>query len=312
LVFEVLFKSRTFLFLCSVMAFVTKKDTGVKTVIKGFLTGGTQAAITYPTEFVKTQLQLQSKTNPEFDGIVDCFKKTIKKHGISGCYVGAPVRIIGAGFQQMFRWGAYTNLAGIARDKETGKLSPLMTTLCGLGAGITEAVCAVTPVETLKTRVTDDQRRGTGNYKSTGDALVKIFKSEGPIGLYRGAFPTILKQGTNQAVRMPLQVQFMGLICMGNEERKQNPLLNGAAGFLAGCGSVVLTQPQDCVKSRMQGEAAKELYSGTVDCAKKMMMNEGPTSFFAGAIPRMVQVGLSSGISFMLFPIISKMLNKVM
>ena len=40
-----------------------------------------------------------------------------------------------------------------------------MTTLCGLGAGITEAVFAVTPVETLKTRVTDDQRRGTGNYK---------------------------------------------------------------------------------------------------------------------------------------------------
>lgn len=294
------------------MAFVTKKDTGVKTVIKGFLTGGTQAAITYPTEFVKTQLQLQSKTNPEFTGIGDCFRKTIAKHGIAGCYVGAPVRIIGAGFQQMFRWGAYTNLAGIARDQQTGKLSPLMSTLCGLGAGITEAVCAVTPVETLKTRVTDDQRRGTGNYKGSGDALVKILKSEGPIGLYRGAFPTILKQGTNQAVRMPLQVQFMALITFGDEAKNKNPLLNGAAGFLAGCGSVVLTQPQDCVKSRMQGEAAKELYSGTVDCAMKMMKNEGPTSFFAGAIPRMVQVGLASGISFAIFPVISELLNKVM
>lgn len=28
--------------------------------LQGFLTGGTQAAITYPTEYVKTQLQLQS------------------------------------------------------------------------------------------------------------------------------------------------------------------------------------------------------------------------------------------------------------
>lgn len=294
------------------MAFVTKKDTGMKTVVKGFLTGGTQAAITYPTEFVKTQLQLQSKTNPEFKGIVDCFKKTISKHGVGGVYVGAPVRIIGAGFQQMFRWGAYTNLAGIARDPETGKLSPLMTTLCGLGAGICEAVCAVTPVETLKTRVTDDQRRGTGNYKGTGDALVKIFRSEGPMGLYRGAFPTILKQGTNQAVRMPLQVQIMSLIVMGDASKNQNPLYNGTAGFLAGCGSVVLTQPQDCVKSRMQGEAAKELYSGTVDCAVKMLKNEGPTAFFAGSVPRMVQVGMTSGISFALFPVISKLLNQVM
>jgi len=294
------------------MAFVGKKDTGVKTVIKGFLTGGTQAAITYPTEFVKTQLQLQSKTNPEFNGIIDCFKKTISKHGIGGCYVGAPVRIIGAGFQQMFRWGAYTNLAGLARDPNTGKLSPLMTTFCGLGAGITEAVCAVTPVETLKTRVTDDQRRGTGNYRGTGDALVKIFKNEGPLGLYRGAFPTILKQGTNQAVRMPLQVQIMQVITFGDNSKNQSPLYNGGAGFLAGCGSVILTQPQDCVKSRMQGEAAKELYSGTVDCAIKMFRNEGPTAFFAGSVPRMVQVGMTSGLSFALFPVISKLLNKVM
>jgi len=283
----------------------------MKTVVKGFLTGGTQAAITYPTEYVKTQLQLQSKTNPEFNGIVDCFKKTMSKHGVGGLYVGAPVRIVGAGFQQMFRWGAYTNLAGIARDEKTGKLSPLMTTLCGLGAGICEAVCAVTPVETLKTRVTDDQRRGTGNYKGTVDAFGKIFKSEGPMGLYRGAAPTILKQGTNQAVRMPMQVQLMGLITLGDDSKKQNPIYNGAAGFLAGCGSVVATQPADCVKSRMQGEQAKQLYSGTVDCAMKMLKNEGPTAFFAGSIPRMVQVGMTSGISFALFPVISKMLNQV-
>lgn len=294
------------------MAFVTKQDTGLKTVVKGFLTGGTQAALTYPTEFVKTQLQLQSKANPEFNGMLDCAKKTINQHGVAGLYRGAGVRIIGAGFQQMFRWGAYTNLAGVMRDEKTGKLSPVMNMLCGLGAGVCEAVCAVTPVETVKTRVTDDQRRGTGNYKGSGDAIVKIMKSEGPMGLYRGAFPTILKQGTNQAVRMPLQVWIFGLISFGDASLSQNPLYNGGAGFLAGCGSVLLTQPQDCVKSRMQGEAAKELYKGTVDCAMTMLRTEGPASFFAGSIPRMVQVGLTSGISFALFPVISKLLNKVM
>merc|ERR1719252_166938 len=104
----------------------------------------------------------------------------------------------------------------------------------------------------------------------------------------------------------------MTLLVWGDEAKKQNPLLNGAAGFGAGCGSVLLTQPQDCVKSRMQGEAAKELYSGTVDCAMKMMKTEGPAAFFAGSIPRCVQVGMTSGISFMLFPIISNLLNKVM
>merc|ERR1712125_307426 len=115
---------------------------------------------------------------------------------------------------------------------------------------------------------------GTGKYKGSADAIVKIIKTEGPLGLYRGAFPTILKQGTNQAVRMPLQVQIFALISLGDDTKKQNPLYNGAAGFLAGCGSVILTQPQNCVKSRMQGEEAKKMYSGTVDCFMKMAKNE--------------------------------------
>ncbi|CAK0867043.1 unnamed protein product [Prorocentrum cordatum] len=132
------------------------------------------------------------------------------------------------------------------------------------------------------------------------------------MGLYRGAAPTILKQGTNQAVRMPAQVAIMGLITFGDTTKNANPLLNGSAGFLAGCVSVLATQPADCVKSKMQGEAAKELYSGTVDCAMKMLKAEGPSAFFAGSIPRMVQVGMTSGISFALFPVISKLLNKVM
>merc|ERR1719195_622292 len=122
----------------------------------------------------------------------------------------------------MCRWGAYTNFAALARDEKTGKLSGAMTVACGLGAGITEAVIAVTPVETVKTRVTDDLRRGTGNYTGSADAIVKILKSEGPMGLYRGAFPTILKQATNQAVRMPLQVQMFMIITLGDESLKQS------------------------------------------------------------------------------------------
>jgi len=293
------------------MAFVTKSESGAKTIVKGFVTGGTQAFITYPTEFVKTQLQLQSKTNPEFNGMVDCVKKTVQNHGFTGLYRGAGVRIIGAGFQQMFRWGAYTNISFFFRD-DNGKISVAGNMVSGMGAGVCEAICAVTPVETVKTRVTDDQRRGTGRYRGSGDAIVKILKSEGPLGLYRGAFPTILKQATNQAVRMPLQVQFFSLITFGDNSKKQSPIYNGVAGLLAGAGSVLLTQPQDCVKSRMQGEQAKELYKGTVDCFMQMLKNEGPTAFFAGSVPRMVQVGLTTGISFAIYPMLNKLIAMVM
>jgi len=215
------------------------------------------------------------------------------------------------GFQQMFRWGGYTNISYYMRD-EKGKISPLNNAIAGMGAGFCEAVCAVTPVETVKTRVTDDQRQNTGKYKGSGDAIMKIMQSEGPMGLYKGAFPTILKQCGNQAVRMPLQQFFFGIITLGDESLNKSSTHNGIAGFLAGMGSVILTQPQDCVKSKMQSEDAKKLYSGTIDCFKQMLKNEGPLCFWAGSIPRMVQVGMTTGISFAIYPLITKALNKVM
>jgi len=320
------------------MAFVDKKETGLKTVIKGFLTGGAQASITYPTEFVKTQLQLQGKTpvisaaegaaggkgipasEMRFNGMMDCIQKTVKHHGVQGLYRGAGVRILGAGFQQMFRWGGYTNISYYFRDDD-GKISPVANAVSGMGAGICEAVFAVTPVETIKTRVTDDQRRGTNKYTGSTDAIIKIVKSEGPAGLYRGALPTILKQGTNQAVRMPLQQFFFkGIVAVAVDSKdtgavkaaNKSSLYNGVAGLLAGVGSVVLTQPQDCVKSRMQGEEGKKLYTSTLDCFQKMLRNEGAGCFFAGGVPRMVQVGMTTGISFAIYPMITKMLNEVM
>ena len=88
----------------------------------------------------------------------------------------------------------------------------LQRSFAGACGGVTEAVFAVTPVETLKTRVTDDVRRGTKNYTGSLDAAMKIIKSEGPIGLYRGMVPTIMKQGTNQAVRFPVQFYFLQMM----------------------------------------------------------------------------------------------------
>lgn len=210
----------------------------------------------------------------------------------------------------MFRWGAYTNISSMFRD-EQGKIGVVGNTLSGLGAGVVEAVCAVTPVETIKTRVNDDMRRGTGNYTGSGDAIVKILKSEGPLGLYRGALPTILKQACNQAVRMPLQLQFFTMISFGDESKKKSPIYNGIAGAMAGVSSVFLTQPQDCVKSRMQSEQAKALYNGTLDCAMKMFKNEGITVFFAGSVPRSIQMAANVGLTFAIYPVIGQLLDKV-
>lgn len=277
----------------------------VRTFVKGFLTGFIEAIICYPTEFVKTQLQLQSKTNPEYKGILDCGAKTVKANGFMGLYRGAAPLIIGSSGKQAARWTGYQTVANQLKD-DKGNLSIPSRMFAGACGGVSEAVLAVTPIETLKTRVTDDMRRGTGNYSGSLDATVKILKSEGPAGLYRGVVPTIAKQATNQAVRFPTQFYALRAMVGDDKEKQKDPIWNGVAGAFAGAVSVLVTMPQDTVKTRMQGEEAKKLYKSTMDCAMQIMKNDGPAFFYAGTWPRMIRVSLDVGITFCIFPLLSK------
>lgn len=65
--------------------------------ILGGFTGGLEICITYPTEFVKTQLQLDEKGDrKKYAGIIDCVKKTVKSRGFFGLYRGLSVLIYGS------------------------------------------------------------------------------------------------------------------------------------------------------------------------------------------------------------------------
>lgn len=280
-------------------------DGPVRTFVKGFLTGFIEAIICYPTEFVKTQLQLQSKSNPEYTGIMDCAKKTVKANGFMGLYRGAAPLIVGSSGKQAARWTGYKTVEAYFKDAN-GNIKIHERMFAGACGGVSEAVLAVTPIETLKTRLTDDVRRGTNLYRGSIDATYKIMKAEGPAGLYRGVVPTIMKQATNQAVRFPTQFYFLRAMVGDDKEKQKNPLLNGAAGAVAGAVSVLVTMPQDTVKTRMQGEEAKKLYKGTVDCAMQILKNDGPAFFYAGTWPRMIRVSLDVGITFCIFPLLSK------
>ncbi len=230
-----------------------------------------------------------------------------------GLYAGAAPLIVGSSGKQAARWTAYTTASNALRDKN-GNLSIGANIVSGICAGVSEAVFAVTPMETVKTRVADAQRTaGSGkgpSYKGSLDATIQILKSEGPGGIYRGVVPTILKQATNQAVRFPVHSMFMAVLAGEDKVRRANPLVSGLAGALAGAVSVIVTMPQDTVKTRMQSNDAKSLYSGTMDCFKKILRNEGPAFFFAGTLPRLVRVSLDVGITFTIFPLLGQLFEK--
>ena len=80
-------------------------------------------------------------------------------------------------------------------------MSPVSRLLCGLGAGVSEAILAVTPMETVKVKFINDQRSANPKFKGFFHGMRTIIKEQGIRGTYQGVTATIMKQGSNQAIR---------------------------------------------------------------------------------------------------------------
>ncbi|KAH8278633.1 hypothetical protein KR018_006319 [Drosophila ironensis] len=285
-------------------------EMGMKGIIAGGITGGIEICITYPTEFVKTQLQLDEKgAAKKYNGIFDCVKKTVQQRGFFGLYRGLSVLLYGSIPKSATRFGAFETLKTQAQDSN-GQLSSAAKLLCGLGAGVCEAIVAVTPMETIKVKFINDQRSANPKFRGFFHGVGEIVKSEGIGGIYKGLTATILKQGSNQAIRFYV-LETLKDIYKGDDPKKPVPkLVVGAFGAIAGAASVFGNTPLDVVKTRMQGlEAAK--YKSTADCALQILKNEGPAAFYKGTVPRLGRVCLDVAITFMIYDSFMDLFNKV-
>lgn len=216
-----------------------------------------------------------------------------------------------------------------------GQLSTAGKLLAGLGAGVCEAILAVTPMETVKVKFINDQRSAQPKFRGFFHGVSTIIRTEGKrqrlssspptmflistpfpfsirtglIGVYKGVTATIMKQGSNQAIRFYVMESLKDLY-KGDDPKKPVPkLMVGAFGAVAGAASVFGNTPIDVVKTRMQGlEASK--YKNTADCAMQLWKNEGPRAFYKGTVPRLSRVCLDVAITFMIYDSFMDLFNK--
>ena len=68
------------------------------TCVAGGITGGIEICITFPTEYVKTQLQLDERSGlaRRYKGPWDCVQVTRREHGFRGLYRGMSVLLCGS------------------------------------------------------------------------------------------------------------------------------------------------------------------------------------------------------------------------
>jgi len=174
-----------------------------------------------------------------------------------------------------------------------------------------EAICTVTPMETIKVKFIHDQMTSEKpRFRGFFHGVYTIVKESGISGIYKGLLPTILKQSTNQGIRFVTYEKVRSWLTGKNKDRKLTFVEVLFAGGIAGAASVFGNTPIDVVKTRMQGLEAHK-YRSTWDCVVSIAKNEGLLAFYKGTTPRLGRVCLDSALVFTFYENIVKLLDKL-
>lgn len=194
-------------------------------------------------EFIKTQLQLQSKAagfQPKYTGMISGLTYTVRTTGFFSLYRGLAPTLIGSFPKAGIRFGLNSVIKESLRDKKTGELTASKHFVAGLGAGVCEALAIVAPVETVKTKVIELNQPFLGGLKH-------IIKTEGISGIYKGATATAMKQGSNQGLRFMWFNEYKNYFT-NNGETNLSPIMSFFGGMSAGCFSTLGNNPFDVIK----------------------------------------------------------------
>ncbi|KZT54735.1 citrate transporter [Calocera cornea HHB12733] len=278
------------------------KEKPFHSLFAGAIAGATESFLTYPAEFVKTQSQFTYAVGQKAPGPITIVRETIRDRGILGLYAGVGAPIIGNAAKAGVRFLCYDYFKGMLADKD-GKVSPPRSLVAGLGAGMMEAIIAVTPTETIKTKLIDDSRRAEPKYpKGVIPGTAAIIREEGIAGIYRGLFPVMMRQGANSAVRFSTY-STMKQFVQGNARPGQAlpSWVTFGIGAIAGIVTVYVTMPLDVIKTRMQSLTARQQYRNSFHCAYRIFTEEGVLRFWKGTTPRLARLILSGGIIFTVY-----------
>ena len=169
-----------------------KEPTFIQNFLAGGIAGTIGAAITCPLEVVKTRLQsslfeqhLQKQsTLRHLKGVVDIIVDTGRKEGITALWKGLGPTLVGVVPARSIYFGVYTKSKQIYTN-----LNNKENSLVHMASAITAGTCTsflTNPIWLVKTRMQLQTNTGTRLYKNSLDCAIKVVKTEGVKGLYRG------------------------------------------------------------------------------------------------------------------------------
>lgn len=173
----------------------------VGNLASGGAAGATSLCFVYPLDYARTRLGAdvgKGAADRQYNGLVDCIKKTVKSDGIVGLYRGFSVSVQGIIIYRAAYFGCYDTARGSLPDP---KNSPFIVNF-----GIAQVVTITSgilsyPFDTVRRRMMMQSGRAKADimYKNTLDCWVKIAKQEGTGAFFKGALSNVFR-GTGGAL----------------------------------------------------------------------------------------------------------------
>jgi len=294
-------------------------------VLAGWLAGTLEIGVTYPIEYVKTQLQLQQQASSlfagegGFRGPLHCTSVTLREHGIMGLDRGGASWVMFAGPRSAVRFGTFDTLSRFAASRDLPERigQSAVDTANGFMAGIVEAALCQTPNQVIAIKMVHDSApRGPKRYTGFAHAVSCIAREEGLGGFFQGVGPAVLKGAVTNSIRFVGYGHIKRWMQQGAHEQDGAPAplapwQSMLAGGTAGAVSALFSQPIDTVKANMMGLEAHR-YQNSFACCAQLVRAGGVRTLFNGVGPRVVRVFIEVGLQFTLFESVGRWLDRLM
>ncbi|KAK9052177.1 hypothetical protein SSX86_028805 [Deinandra increscens subsp. villosa] len=264
--------------------------------LSGSIGGIVEASCLQPMDVIKTRLQLDRTGT--YKGILHCGSTTVRTEGVRALWKGLTPYATHLTLKYGLRMGSNAMIQSLFKDPTTGKISNGGRLASGFGAGVTEALVIVTPFEVVKIRL--QQQKGVSQellkYKGPVHCARLIVREEGLRGLWSGAIPTVMRNGTGQAIMFTSKNTFDGLFWSKHEGdgKVLQPWQSMISGFLAGIVAPVSTAPFDVVKTRLmaqtRGPNGELKYRGVFHAISSIYAEEGLRALWKGILPRLMLI----------------------
>lgn len=265
-------------------------------IIAGTIAGINVTLVGHPFDTLKVRLQTQPMVNPIYNGVVDCFKKTIKWEGFGGLYKGVSSPLVGQMFFRANLFLAYGQAKAYYSENGKKELKTIDYFKAGGFAWFIGGF-AECPIDFFKTQMqiqiikSKTIENYVPEYTSTKDCFLKIMKMNGIIGAYQGIVPHLIRNSFAGAFHLGFfEKTRLYYAKKGNCSVKDISIMQTIiAGGMGGLGYWVLFFPFDVVKSAAQSDSpdkSKRKFKGMLDIYKILYNNEGGVKrFYKGFSP---------------------------